>query len=120
MTALLVDEDIGIYGVATKIPLMITFIPQALVVPVFQVMSQKYSVNREAHFEVYKKLIKYLLFLAFPIVTLIYIELNEIILLLFPSTFSPSIAIAKILIIGEIFTFAYIGFSSGLITNNNQ
>lgn len=120
MTAFLVDEDIGIYGVATKIPLMFALIPQALTVPVFQVMSQKYSVNREAHFEVYKKLIKYLLFLAFPIVTLIYIELNEIILLLFPSTFNRSIAIAKILVIGGIFTFAYMGFSSGLISKNSQ
>jgi len=119
MTSLLIADEVGIYGIAAKIPVMLSFIPQALVVPVFQVMSHKYTVNREAHFDVYSKLIKYLLFLAFPIVMLIYIEIDEVIIMLFPN-YLPSIAIAKILIIGEIFSFAYQGFSSGLISKNSQ
>lgn len=117
-------DDVGLFRIGSLIPAALSFIPIAFSTPIFPILSKKYTVNKEAFFNVYKIMLKYLMFIGFPIVCYLFIELEEIIELLIRLSlredYLQSIPVAQILLFSQIFVFGFVGFNSGLLSSNNQ
>jgi len=124
MSGLLDKWHVGVYRMGTLIPESLSFIPVAFTTPIFQILSKKYTINREAYFNVYRTMLKYLMFIVFPIVVYLFVELDEVMNLLVSLNHKPdylfSIPPARILLVSELFIFSFMGFSVGLTSSNNQ
>ncbi|MCP4724270.1 MAG: oligosaccharide flippase family protein [bacterium] len=124
VTGILAGTEAGIYAIALLIAESMSFIPYAVARPIFPVLSQKFVKSSEVFFRVYRVMIKYLLLIVFPIVTYLIIELDEIITLMvrlfLREEYLATIEIARILLISEIFLFAFVGFVNGIIASNKQ
>jgi len=124
MASMITSREVGLYRMGALIPAALSFIPMAFATPIFPILSKKYAVNKEVFFNVYKIMLKYLMFIVFPIITYLFIELEEIIELLIRLSlgedYRQSILPAQILLFSQVFVFGLIGFSSGLVSSNNQ
>ncbi len=117
-------DDIGIYAIALLVAESMSFIPYAVARPIFPVLSQKFVKSRDVFLKVYAVMIKYLLLIVFPIVTYLVIELDEIISIMvrlfLRDEYLASIEVARILLLSEVFLFAFVGFVNGIIASNKQ
>lgn len=123
-SGILINSDVSLYRFGSLIPEAIGFIPVAIATPIFPILSKKFTANKEAFFNVYKTTLKYLMFIVFPFVCYLFIELEEIISLLIRLSLREdyllSIPVAQILLFSQIFVCGFIVFSIGLISSNNQ
>ena len=121
---IITEYDVGLFRMGSLIPAALSFIPVAFATPIFPILSKKFTVNEEAFFNVYKNMLKYLMFIVFPVVCYLFIEIEEIMRLLIRLSLREdyllSIPVTRILLISQIFVFGFIGFGSGLVSSNKQ
>ena len=121
---ILTDSAVGLYRFGSLIPEALSFIPFAIVTPLFPILSKKFTVDKQAFLNVYKLTVKYLMFIALPIIMYLFIEIDEIMQLLvnffLKEDYLQSIPVIRILLFSEVFVFGYIAFSTVLISSNNQ
>lgn len=124
---ILTESDIGLYRFGTFIPEALSFLPFAITTPLFPILSKKFTVDKQAFLNVYKLTVKYLMFIALPIIMYLFIEIDEIMQLLVNNSllslnedYLQSIPVIRILLFSEVFVFGYVAFGTVLITSDNQ
>ncbi|MFC1562393.1 oligosaccharide flippase family protein, partial [candidate division KSB1 bacterium] len=123
-TALVTDTALTTLSFASLIAESLGFIPVAITIPAFTILSQKYVRNPDVFFNLFRIMIKYLLLFVIPIVVFIYFEIDEImalgVSLFLNESYLQSVPVAKILIFSQIFLFVLTGLNVALISSNNQ
>ena len=113
-------EAVGFYSVAYRIMLIMLFIPNAVNLAIFPVMSQFYTYSKDSLKMVHERYFKYMIMLGIPIGAGITILANKIILLIFGQGFTQSIIVLQILIWTIVLTFAGASFVQLLVSTNKQ
>lgn len=109
------NEAVGWYSTPYKITFAFQFIPMALVAALYPRMSEYFVKEKEKLAVVLHDSIKYLLVIAVPIAVGICVLAREIIVMLYGTSFLPSVMPLQILILSLIFSF--IGFPIGALLN---
>ena len=99
-------EVVGWYSAAYRLMLILLFIPNAVNMAIFPVMSQFYTSSRDSLQLMNEKYFKYMVILGVPVGSGTTILADKIILLIFGPGYVPSIIALQILIWTIILTFA--------------
>jgi O-antigen/teichoic acid export membrane protein len=113
-------EAVGFYSVAYRIMLIMLFIPNAVNLAIFPVMSKFYTTSKDSLKLVHERYFKYMIMLGIPIGAGITILANKIIILIFGQGFTQSILVLQILIWTIVLTFAGASFVQILVSTNKQ
>lgn len=113
------NEEMGYFGIATKITLLLGLISSSIVMPFYQILSEKFSSNRKEFFTIYNHLIKYLLVIIFIAASILFVNINKIILLVFPNYLS-AVPYVRILLIGELFVYGMTALTNAVLAANMQ
>ena len=113
-------EAVGFYSAAYRIMLVMLFIPTAVNLAIFPLMSRYYTSSKDSLKHVHERYFKYMILLGIPIGVGITILADKIILLIYGQGFSPSIMILQILIWTIVLTFAGASFVQLLQSTNKQ
>ena len=113
-------EAVGFYSIAYRIMLIMLFIPNAVNLAIFPVMSQFYTHSKDSLKLVHERYFKYMIMLGIPIGAGITILADKIILLIFGQGFTQSIIVLQILIWTIVLTFAGASFVQLLVSTNKQ
>jgi O-antigen/teichoic acid export membrane protein len=119
-----VEDQVGIYGFASRIAETIGFLAPVVIQPIVPILSQKYNVDKQVFFKIFKVTVKFLLIAVIPVIVFLVIELDEMIAILvrlfLKTAFLDSIPIAKILIVSQTFMFCFSVFNRAIIASYNQ
>ena len=113
-------EVVGWYSAAYRLMLITLFIPNAINMAVFPVMSQFYTSSKNSLKLMNEKYFKYMIILGVPLGVGVTILADKIILTIFGPGYSPSITALQILIWTIILTFAGAPFVQLLQSINKQ
>lgn len=114
-------EVVGWYNAAYKLLFILVFIPGAVNVAIFPVMSRLHSSSDQNNLRyIYERYFKYMLILGIPIGFGTTILANKIILLIFGPQYSNSALVLQILIWTIVFTFAGAAFIKLFESINRQ
>ncbi len=114
------NEATGLYGAAYKIVLTLLFIPTAINLAVFPVMSRYFSSSQDYLKTITEKYFKYMLTIAFPMGVLVTLLAPQIILILYGDEYLNSTIIMQILIWGTVFTFLNAAFVQFFQSTNQE
>lgn len=114
------DASVGWYSAAYGLTESFLFIPAAISLAVFPVLSRLYSESRESFNLLYRKSFKFLLLFALPVGMGITVLAERIIFLIYKSEFSNSVIALRILIWAAAFIFLNAIMSSMLYSANKQ
>jgi len=121
---ILTESDIGLYRFGSLIPEAMSFIPFAISTPLFPILSKKFTVDKKAFLNAYKLTVKYLMFIALPVIMYLFIEIDEIMQLLvnfsLNEDYIQSIPVIRILLFSQVFVFGYVAFSTVMKSSDNQ
>ncbi|MBI5680709.1 MAG: flippase [Methanobacterium sp.] len=104
------NEVVGWYNAAYRLIMVLLFIPVAINIAVYPVMSQFYVSSRDSLKLIYEKIFKFMLILGLPIGVGTTILAEKIILLIFGTGYTQSIIALQILIWTIVLTFASAAF----------
>ncbi len=113
-------EVVGWYNAAYRLMMVLLFIPNAVNVAIFPVMSQFYTSSKNSLKLMNEKYFKYMLILGIPLGAGITILADKIILLIFGSGYTQSITALQILIWTIVLSFAVAPFMQLLQSINKQ
>ncbi len=113
-------EAVGLYSAAYRIMLIMLFIPNAVNLAIFPVMSQYYTSSKDSLKMVHERYFKYMILLGIPIGAGTTILADKIILMIFGQGFTQSIIVLQILIWTIVLTFAGASFVQLLQSTNKQ
>jgi O-antigen/teichoic acid export membrane protein len=113
-------EAVGVYSAAYRIMLVMLFIPNAVNLAIFPVMSQYYESSKDSLRIVHERYFKYMILLGVPIGAGTTILASKIILLIFGQGFTQSVIVLQILIWTIVLTFAGASFVQLLQSTNKQ
>ena len=114
------NEVVGWYNAAYRLILVLLFIPNAVNIAVFPVMSQFYTSSKDSLKLMNEKYFKYMIILGIPIGVGITLLSDKIILLIFGQSYMQSIIALQILVWTIVFTFAGAAFVRLLESTNRQ
>ncbi len=112
--------EVGWYNAAFRMVLVLLYIPTALNIVIYPLMSRFHLSSQDALRLSYEKYFKYMLILAVPIGVGTTLLANRIILLIFGSQYSPSTIALQILVWAAAFIFVGSAFYQLLSATNNQ
>ncbi|MEA1894778.1 MAG: flippase [Euryarchaeota archaeon] len=92
------DSAVGIYYAAHKLVEPLNFIPYALVLSLFPIMSEFFKSSREKLTTMYQLGFKYILVIMLPLVVCVAVLSDEIIFMLYGGQFTASVQVLGILI----------------------
>ncbi|MCE5214527.1 MAG: flippase, partial [Methanobacterium sp.] len=113
-------EATGLYGASYKFVYALLFIPIAINLAIFPVMSRFYSTAQDFLMIITEKYFKYMLIVAVPMGVLVTILAPQIILILYGVEYFNSILILQILIWGTVFTFLNAAFVQFFQSDNKE
>jgi len=99
------DEVVGWYNAAYRLVYVLLFIPAAYFSSIYPIMSRFYKTSEDSLRFSYKKSLKYIMIVAYPIVICVTFFAPKIILLIFQEEFIPSIPALQILVWAVFFSF---------------
>lgn len=114
------DAQVGIYSAAYKLSEPLIFIPQALIVSLFPIMSASFITSKERLIKMYQLGIKYILMIMFPIAVGTTLIADRIVLLIYGTEFAASTMVLQILVWAIVFTSINIILSNLLVSINQQ
>jgi len=109
------DKAAGWYAAPFKIAYAFQFIPFAFIAALYPKFSEYFVTHKEKLSRMFEQSIVYLLIIAAPIATGIFLLAEDITLLAFTSEFAPSVLPLKIIMIGVV--FAFLSFPIGAFLN---
>jgi O-antigen/teichoic acid export membrane protein len=92
------NEAVGFYNAAYKLIFILMFIPSAIIISIFPVMSKHFESNKALVKEEYEKLFRYLFVLALLVFIFGFLFADKIILIIYGNAFIPSVMALQILI----------------------
>lgn len=113
------DTSVGFYSAAYKLTDPLLFLPAALASTLMPVMSKQYLSEKHRLKDTYLRSVKYIVTLMLPIVIGIYLLSEDIINLLYGSSFSGSIVALQILV-GTIIFNSLNSIQTSLLTSTNR
>lgn len=113
-------EVVGWYNAAYRLMMVLLFIPTAVNIAIFPVMSQFYTYSKDSLKLMNEKYFKYMIILGIPLGAGITILADKIILLIFGSGYAQSITALQILIWTIVVSFAVAPFMQLLQSINKQ
>jgi len=116
MSKILTENELGWWSVPYKIIFAFQFIPSALTISIFPVMSNLYVSNKEKVAVLFEKSFRYLLLLSLPMSFGIFVISEPVILKLYGPEYIPSIIALKILSFSLVFVFA--SYLTGTLLNS--
>lgn len=99
------NEAVGWYNAAYRFVYVLLFIPGAYFSSIYPIMSKFYKTSEDSLKFSYKKSLKYILIVAYPIAIGVTLFANKIILLVFKEEFTPSIPALQILVWAVFFSY---------------
>jgi O-antigen/teichoic acid export membrane protein len=114
------DVDVGWYNAAFRMVLVLLYIPTALNIVIYPLMSRFHLSSQDALRLSYEKYFKYMLILAVPIGVGTTLLAHRIIVLIFGSQYSPSAIALQILVWAAASIFLGAAFYQLLQSTNNQ
>ena len=114
------DAEVGLYSAAYKLSEPFSFIPYALLVPLFPVMSASFKTSEERLIKSYRLSFKYLLIIMLPIAMGVSILSDKFIFLIYGAEFSGSAAALKILIWGLVLSSGSATFGNLFVSTGKQ
>jgi len=99
------DVVVGWYNAAYRFVYVLLFIPAAYFSSIYPIMSRFYKTSEDSLKFSYKKSLKYILIVAYPIAIGVTLFANKIILLVFKEEFTPSIPALQILVWAVFFSY---------------
>jgi len=114
------NEAVGLYNAAYRIVLLLLFIPGAINVAIFPLMSRLYGSSRKSLEIITEKYFKSMILLGIPIGVAFTVLSNQIIILIFGKAFMESAPALQILIWGTVFTFGNAAFVQLFQSINKQ
>jgi len=114
------NEAVGLYSAAYRIMLIMLFIPNAINLAVFPVMSQYYKSSKDSLKIIHERYFKYMVMLGIPIGAGTTILADKVILLIFGQGFTQSVPALQILIWTIVLTFVCASFVQLLQSTNKQ
>lgn len=114
------NEATGLYGASYKFVYALLFIPIAINMAVFPVMSRFYNTTKDHLKIITEKYFKYMLTVALPMGVAVTLLAPQIILFLYGSEYFNSILILQILIWGTVFTFLNAAFVQFFQSTNRE
>ncbi|MDP3066978.1 MAG: flippase [Methanobacteriaceae archaeon] len=111
---------VGWYSAAYRLMLITLFIPNAVNMAIFPLMSRLYVSSKDSLILINERYFKYMLILGIPLGFGTTILADKIILLVFGADFAPSVIVLQILIWTAVFTFAGATFSQLIQSINKQ
>lgn len=112
--------DVGIYSASYRLLEVFLFIPAVFMMSIFPIFSQFFITSKDSLKFTYQKSFKYLTILSLPIAVGITLLANPIILLIYKSSYLPSVLVLQILIWTIPITFINYIFGSILPAMNRQ
>ena len=97
------DASVGIYSAAYRLSEPLIFIPQALMISLFPIMSKSFASSKDRLIKSYRLSVKYLLIISIPIVIGTTLIADKIILLIYDVSFVNSVTVLQILIWSLVF-----------------
>ena len=114
------SEVVGWYSAAYGIMMLLLFIPNAVNMAIFPIMSRYYTSSKDSIKMMHEKYFKYMIMIGIPIGAGTTILADKIIPLIFGQGYSQSIIILQILIWTIVITFAGASFVQILQSTNKQ
>lgn len=111
---------VGWYSAAYRLIITLLFVPTAVNIAIFPVMSRLYTSSKESLLLVNERYFKYMLILGVPLGFGTVVLADKIILLIFGTEYIPSIIALQILIWTTVFTFVGASFVQLLQSINKQ
>lgn len=111
---------VGWYSAAYRLILTLLFVPTAVNIAIFPVMSRLYTSSKESLILLNERYFKYMLILGIPLGFGTTFLADKIILLIFGAEYAPSIIALQILIWTTVFTFIGASFVQLLQSINKQ
>ncbi|AUB56456.1 lipopolysaccharide O-side chain biosynthesis protein [Methanobacterium sp. MZ-A1] len=111
---------VGWYSAAYRLILTLLFVPTAVNIAIFPVMSRLYTSSKESLILLNERYFKYMLILGIPLGFGTTVLADKIILLIFGAEYTPSIIALQILIWTMVFTFIGASFVQLLQSINKQ
>ena len=97
------DAPVGIYSAPYRLSEPLIFIPQALMISLFPIMSESFKNSKDRLIKSYRLSFKYLLIISIPIVIGTTLIADKIILLIYDASFVNSTSVLQILIWALVF-----------------
>ncbi|MFC1724235.1 polysaccharide biosynthesis C-terminal domain-containing protein [candidate division KSB1 bacterium] len=116
-------KDISIFRISSMVPEILTFFPMAILIPLGPILSKKYIENKDAFFDVYSFIVKFLAFISIPIVLIFFSHMEGVIRVLTIAKkmeFVGSVLPGKIIIFSQFFVFISTVFYYSLVTSDKQ
>lgn len=113
------NETVGVYNAAYKFVFLFLSLYSVFALAIFPVMSTFYKNSKESLKYTYERSFKYLLIISIPLSLAVTLLANKLILLVYGSSYFPSIIALQILIWTIIFMFLN-GISSILLGSTNR
>lgn len=110
----------GLYGASYKFVYALLFIPIAINMAVFPVMSRFYRTSKDYLKVITERYFKYMLTVALPMGVVVTLLAPQIILSLYGGEYTNSIVILRILIWGTVFTFLNAAFVQFFQSTNKE
>ncbi len=114
------NQAVGYYNAAYKLIFILLFIPSAVIVSIFPVMSKRYESAKSQLKEEYDKLFRYLFILALFMFIFGFLFADKIIIIIYGNAFLPAIIALQILIFVLPIIFITILFGNLLGAINKQ
>ena len=114
------DAAVGIYSAAYKLIEPLNFIPYALMLSLFPIMSESFKSSRERFIKVSKLGFKYILMIMLPVVICVAILADEVISLIYGEQFAASVSVLSILIWALVFSSTSMVMGNLLVSIDRQ
>jgi len=112
--------EVALFVAASRIPEFLSFIPVAFNIPLSPILARKYILSKDAFFNVFGIVTKFLIIIAIPITLYFFFYMKDIILFLFRPEYIDSVLPAQIMIFSQLFIFISVILYSSLVASDKQ
>jgi len=115
MSKILTDAELGYWSVPYKIIFAFQFIPAALTISIFPVLSRSFVENKDRVEQIFRKGWSYLTIISIPMAIGLFVLAKPVILKLYTVEYLPAIPVLQVLSITLVFIF--LGYTNGTLLN---
>jgi len=115
MSKILTDAELGYWSVPYKIIFAFQFIPAALTISIFPVLSRSFVENKDRVEQVFRKGWSYLTIVSIPMAIGLFVLAKPVILKLYTVEYLPAIPVLQVL--GFALIFIFLGYTNGTLLN---
>jgi len=115
MSKILTDSELGWWSVPYKLIFAFQFIPTALTISIFPILSFSFVNNKERVEQLFRKAWNYLVIISVPMAFGLFVLAKPLIIKIYTAEYLPAIPVLQIL--GFALIFIFLGYTNGTLLN---